>query len=341
MAKAGERALAEQRKESPARELKQWEERQNERKKQMHEVFPHYMMDTSVAVKEYANYRSKGNILPAAVRLDAIFQLMVAFDQLAKACGAEYWIDYGTLLGCYRNGILLPWDKDADISMTEGARDKFRKCVAPVEEGGMGVSLRYPFQLQGRFDRDLIIPGRIFHHPTGTYVDAFVWYEYPRNRSAESPEKPTEIDKQFLWHPWGPARHKDMLFPLSTIECRNIAAGAVDRWYNPKAESPITISGGDTTENVHELFLPHNLSTLPSYTFPAPHSSVKVLHQSFMDLRPPASAVRKFGNWIYGNTNPFDEPHKDCSTIPCHPTDVRGCRRRTCCCHPPFQRDSR
>jgi hypothetical protein len=30
--------------------------------------------------------------------------------------GIEYWIDYGTLLGCVRGGDIIPWDNDTDTS---------------------------------------------------------------------------------------------------------------------------------------------------------------------------------------------------------------------------------
>jgi len=45
--------------------------------------------------------------------------LLRAGTDYLKACGVEFWADYGTLLGAYRNGSLLPHELDIDLSMME------------------------------------------------------------------------------------------------------------------------------------------------------------------------------------------------------------------------------
>ena len=42
-----------------------------------------------------------------------------------------YWLDQGTLLGVYRDGALLPWDRDVDLSVWP---DEFDRIVELVDE---------------------------------------------------------------------------------------------------------------------------------------------------------------------------------------------------------------
>jgi len=39
------------------------------------------------------------------------------FARRAKACGLEFWLDTGTLLGAYDSGLVLPYDRDIDLGM--------------------------------------------------------------------------------------------------------------------------------------------------------------------------------------------------------------------------------
>jgi len=43
----------------------------------------------------------------------------------------RYWLDFGTLLGIVREGRLLPWDDDMDISIFEEDRQKVHNIVMP------------------------------------------------------------------------------------------------------------------------------------------------------------------------------------------------------------------
>ena len=37
---------------------------------------------------------------------------------ICDECNLNYWLEGGTLLGIFREGRLLPWDNDIDISVT-------------------------------------------------------------------------------------------------------------------------------------------------------------------------------------------------------------------------------
>jgi phosphorylcholine metabolism protein LicD len=43
----------------------------------------------------------------------------------------RYWLDFGTLLGIVREGRILPWDDDMDISIFEEDRQKVHDIVMP------------------------------------------------------------------------------------------------------------------------------------------------------------------------------------------------------------------
>lgn len=57
--------------------------------------------------------------------------LLFTIDQLQKN-NIPFWLDAGTLLGIYRDGDLIPWDYDADISI-------------PAEYADKAATLRYKF----------------------------------------------------------------------------------------------------------------------------------------------------------------------------------------------------
>ena len=45
------------------------------------------------------------------------YQFMLFFDNVCRKHDIEYWMNYGTLLGAYRHGGLIPWDDDLDVAM--------------------------------------------------------------------------------------------------------------------------------------------------------------------------------------------------------------------------------
>jgi len=46
------------------------------------------------------------------------------FKDIAIKYNLEYWIDFGTLMGAFRNGNFIPWDDDFDISMMRSDYEK-------------------------------------------------------------------------------------------------------------------------------------------------------------------------------------------------------------------------
>jgi len=51
---------------------------------------------------------------------------MVYTTSKLKAEGVEYWLDYGSLLGAYRDKKIVPWEFDVDLGTIESNCDKIR-----------------------------------------------------------------------------------------------------------------------------------------------------------------------------------------------------------------------
>ena len=55
-------------------------------------------------------------------RADNYYEMLYRFSQVIKKLKLTYWLEGGTLIGAIREGALLSWDKDVDVSMLERDR---------------------------------------------------------------------------------------------------------------------------------------------------------------------------------------------------------------------------
>ena len=60
--------------------------------------------------------------------------------KLLEEEGVEYWLDFGTLLGLVRDGAIIEWDEDVDISIWQTSYDKLEKIKPKLVELGYIVS---------------------------------------------------------------------------------------------------------------------------------------------------------------------------------------------------------
>ena len=58
-------------------------------------------------------------------------RLLYNIIKLFKKYDIFYWLDYGTLLGAYRYGKIIPWDYDIDFSILHVEQKKVLKNVIP------------------------------------------------------------------------------------------------------------------------------------------------------------------------------------------------------------------
>lgn len=63
----------------------------------------------------YNKYK-KNFVTPKCCKKNLI-KMLLHFDAVAKKIGLTYFLDFGTLLGCARDGTFIPHDTDIDISI--------------------------------------------------------------------------------------------------------------------------------------------------------------------------------------------------------------------------------
>jgi phosphorylcholine metabolism protein LicD len=59
-----------------------------------------------------------------------------------ESCNVAYWLEGGTLLGLRREGRLLPWDNDLDISIHESEFNKLSSLISTLKKNGYRVRTR-------------------------------------------------------------------------------------------------------------------------------------------------------------------------------------------------------
>jgi len=65
--------------------------------------------------------------------------LMYLFNKLntaSKQFGFRFFLDYGSLIGCLRNGKRIPWDVDIDVGILMEDFDKFKKSIPFLTKDG-------------------------------------------------------------------------------------------------------------------------------------------------------------------------------------------------------------
>ena len=63
---------------------------------------------------------------------EQIFNLAGEIFDIAKENNCTIWLDHGTLLGIVRDGDILPWDTDFDISVFEEDFDRAKKALLEI-----------------------------------------------------------------------------------------------------------------------------------------------------------------------------------------------------------------
>lgn len=69
-------------------------------------------------------------------------KLLVDVISIVENCNVEYWLEGGTLLGLRREGRLLPWDDDLDISLHAKEHEKLVFLMRTLKEKGFRVRTR-------------------------------------------------------------------------------------------------------------------------------------------------------------------------------------------------------
>jgi phosphorylcholine metabolism protein LicD len=68
--------------------------------------------------------------------------LLSEVTSIFESCNVTYWLEGGTLLGLRREGRLLPWDNDLDISIHESEFNKLSLLQNTLKKNGYRVRTR-------------------------------------------------------------------------------------------------------------------------------------------------------------------------------------------------------
>ena len=104
--------------------------------------------------------------------------LLKIIDKICRKNSLDYWLAFGTFLGCYRHGDFIPWDDDTDICMPRADYNKalsiFKEVLAPYgfyihENRWLGIGYK--------------------HSQTGIWVDVFPEDDYFSDTEFEETQK--------------------------------------------------------------------------------------------------------------------------------------------------------
>lgn len=120
------------------------------------------------------------NKLPSISDLsDQLFQVLQVFDRF----GVVYHLEGGTLLGIARDGDLIPWDKDLDVSIMSDQVPQLLKALSSLHDSGWRISKKL-FLMDCEFAqageaRIYKVKNRFLYFFAGKHVlDIFVKYKH-------------------------------------------------------------------------------------------------------------------------------------------------------------------
>ena len=65
----------------------------------------------------------------------------------SKKFGFRFFLDYGSLMGCLRNGKKIPWDPDIDVGILIEDFDKFKKAILFLTMNDEILAITHPLMI--------------------------------------------------------------------------------------------------------------------------------------------------------------------------------------------------
>lgn len=97
----------------------------------------------------------KQNVLTKTLNFDRMRSMFIEIIETLERLDTPYHLEGGTLLGIVRDGDLLPWDKDTDISINLENADKYYEAISALRGAGWRITEKFflednPFARQGQ-----------------------------------------------------------------------------------------------------------------------------------------------------------------------------------------------
>lgn len=154
------------------------------------------------------------------VRMERARQMLLDTTEALDAAGVVYHLEGGTLLGIVRDGDLLPWDKDTDLSVMSSSIEAFWNDVRPrLLAKGWRVT-RYtldsdqPAWKKGDRRRFKVATRRLHFWPGDLYLDIFVKYRHDGHVWWQAKKKVMRVPERFyLGHDSVPYRGRMLKAP--------------------------------------------------------------------------------------------------------------------------------
>jgi phosphorylcholine metabolism protein LicD len=99
--------------------------------------------------------------------------LILSITDLFNKNNIPYWVDFGTLLGIVRDGSIIPWDHDGDISVW----DKEFKNIIKIDRDLFPNGIRYSSNKRKEIMRAQV-------HFEDVWIDIYGWDANGRNKDS-------------------------------------------------------------------------------------------------------------------------------------------------------------
>ncbi|KIC24564.1 MULTISPECIES: LicD family protein [unclassified Leisingera] len=169
-------------------------------------------------------------------------------DIFARLAGVEAFVFFGTLLGCVRDGDIIPHDDDIDIYVN--ARDR-KKLLAALESSGFELELHPRAKWYKFWRKPLVVQATRMQDGIKTYADFYFYDDSPADYLIE------RWNFAGLWRDPATTIHvpKELIFPLQDAEMQGIPIRVPARpeevcafLYGPSWGTPVRKGEGYTME---------------------------------------------------------------------------------------------